>query len=70
MPERFEAWRGARIIAISAESATPKHMPEPMSCSTSTLWNEPKRGLCIRLFNPMIPMISGMTIAEMRVFRS
>jgi hypothetical protein len=29
--------RGLRIRAISAERATPKHMLEPMSCTTSTL---------------------------------
>jgi len=36
--------RGVRSKTISAKRATPKHIPEPVSCTTSTLRNAAKRG--------------------------
>jgi hypothetical protein len=45
--------------ATSAESATPKHMPEASSCRTSTLWKSWNRGCWVTWKRGSDPMKTG-----------
>ena len=62
MPALVYSVRFPRSMISSAEIASPKHIPDAINCSMSTLWKLSKRGLREILLIPMHPIKMGIKI--------